>query len=141
MLLCKYIKYIILIIPKSFKGKRNKMKEDSEEIKRVENLMGLSWFCKNLLFIFLILELGIFGCSEKKENYSTQDVWAMVVDEDPDIMLILPEKDYPAIDCKVYGKGCMYGHTAKTKGLVFHLIRFETELDAKVAGRKIAGPN
>lgn len=80
------------------------------------------------------------ACSNKKElNYNTQDIWGMVSAEDPESMFILPEKDYPAIDCRIYGKGCLYGHTARSRGLVYLLIRFETELDAKVAARKING--
>ena len=89
---------------------------------------------KNKYFMFLIFYLTISSCTKKE--MTKEEVWSRAVAEDPKVELILPSKEYPAVNCMEYGEGCLYGLHAKVKNLHMIAIRFDDENHALYAAVK-----
>lgn len=87
--------------------------------------------------ISLALSLALnWSCSKKEKLYTNQEIWDIAAKEDPNIKLLLPDKDLPVVDCSLYGPGCLYGVTAELREMSFLMVRFESAAMAIEAARK-----
>jgi hypothetical protein len=90
--------------------------------------------------LFLMMILTFFSCSNQNEiNLINQEIIDMALKVDPTVALILPDNDYPAIDCKGYGEGCQFGLRFKYKSLYYLAIKYDNNVLAKRGAKKIKG--
>lgn len=55
---------------------------------------------------------------------------------DPELQLILPDKDHPAVDCNFYGPGCINGTYVRIRGIEIHVIQYTDEDSARRAATR-----
>ena len=86
-------------------------------------------------FVFICL-ITIVSC-DGDGHYDKKTVWNKALKADPNLQLILPSDQYPAVDCNLYGSGCMMGLHVKVKSIHMIVIRFESEKSDGFGGWRV----
>jgi hypothetical protein len=85
--------------------------------------------------LFLLMFLGILGCSE--DVHDKKSLLLLTLEHDKNASVILPESIDKGIKCSDYGEGCKSAHMVKILDLETIFVEFDTQANAKKGATKI----